>query len=58
MAARIRALGFARETVDAGLGHREGRLSQIYQVYDHLIEKAAAMKAWERDLGRILAGKR
>jgi integrase len=58
MATRIRALGFPRETVDAVLGHREGRLTQTYQVYDHVKEKTAALKAWERDLGRILAGKK
>jgi integrase len=58
MATRIRALGFPRETVDAVLGHRESRLAQTYQVYDHLREKTAALKAWERELGRILAGKK
>jgi hypothetical protein len=57
MATRIRALGFPRETVDAVLGHRESRLAQTYQVYDHLLEKVAALKAWERELARILAGK-
>ncbi len=56
MATRIRALGFPRETVDAVLGHRESRLAQTYQVYDHLKEKTAALKAWDRELGRILAG--
>ena len=56
MATRIRALGFPRETVDAVLAHREGRLAQTYQVYDHLKEKAAALKAWDRELPRILAG--
>jgi integrase len=56
MATRIRALGFPRETVDAVLGHRESRLVQTYQVHDHLKEKAAALKAWERELARILAG--
>jgi integrase len=55
MATRIRALGFARETVDAVLGHREGRLAQTYQLYDHLKEKATALKAWERELVQILA---
>jgi integrase len=45
MATRIRALGFPRETVDAVLGHRESRLAQTYQVYDHLKEKVAALKA-------------
>jgi integrase len=30
MATGIRALGFPRETVDAVLGHREGRLAQTY----------------------------
>ncbi len=58
MATRIRALGFPRETVDAVLGHRESRLAQTYQVYDNLKEKAAALKAWERELARILAGRR
>lgn len=58
MATRIRALGFPRETVDAVLGHREGRLAQTYQVYDHLKEKAAALKAWDRELARVLAGKK
>lgn len=56
MATRIRALGFPREAVDAVLGHREGRLAQTYQVYDHLAEKTAALKAWERELARVLAG--
>jgi len=41
MATRIRALGFPRETVDAVLGHRESRLAQTCQVYDHLKEKAS-----------------
>jgi integrase len=54
MATRIRALGFPRETVDAILGHRESRLAQTYQVYDHLKEKTAALQAWERELARIL----
>jgi integrase len=58
MATRIRALGFPRETVDAVLGHREARLSQTYQIYDHFKEKAAALKAWERELSRVLAGKK
>jgi integrase len=58
MATRIRALGFPRETVDAVLGHRESRLAQTYQVYDHLNDKTAALKAWERELKRILAGKK
>jgi integrase len=58
MATRIRALGFPRETVDAVLGHREARLAQTYQVYDHLKEKATALKAWERELSRVLAGKK
>lgn len=58
MATRIRALGFPRETVDAVLGHRESRLAQTYQVYDHLNDKIIALKAWERELARILAGKK
>ena len=58
MATRIRSLGFSRETVDAVLGHRESRLAQTYQVYDQLNEKTAALKAWERELARILAGKK
>ena len=58
MATRIRALGFPRETVDAVLGHRESRLAQTYQVYDHLKEKAAALKAWNRELSRVLAGRK
>jgi integrase len=58
MATRIRALGFPRETVDAVLGHREARLAQTYQIYDHLKEKTAALKAWERELARVLAGKK
>ncbi len=52
-----RALGFAGETVDAVLGHREGRVAQTYQVYDHAAEKTAALKAWERELARVLAGR-
>jgi integrase len=58
MATRVRALGFPREIVDAVLGHREGRLAQTYQIYDHLTEKTAALKAWERELARVLAGKK
>jgi len=58
MATRIRALGFPRETVDVVLAHRESRLAQTYQVYDHLREKAAALEAWERELARILAGEK
>lgn len=44
--------------MDALLAHRESRLAQTYQVYDHLKEKAAALKAWERELARILVGKK
>jgi len=58
MATRIRALEFPRETVDAVLGHSEGRLARTYQVYDHLAEKTTALKAWERELARVLAGRR
>jgi integrase len=58
MATRIRALGFPRETVDAILGHRESRLAQTYQLYDHMKEKAAALKAWERELTRIVSGRK
>lgn len=58
IATRIRALGFPRETVDAVLAHRESWLAQTYQVYDHLREKAAALKAWERELAHILSGKK
>jgi integrase len=58
MATRIRGLGFPRETVDAILGHRESRLSQTYQLYDHLKEKTVALKAWERELVRILSGRK
>jgi len=42
----------------AVLGHREARLAQTYQVYDHLKEKAAALKAWDRELLRVLAGRK
>lgn len=58
MATRVRALGFPREAVDALLGHREARLAQTYQVYDHLKEKTAALKAWERELRRLLAAEK
>jgi integrase len=58
VATRIRSLGFPGETVDAVLGHREGRLSQTYQIYDHLKEKTEALEAWDRELARILAAKK
>lgn len=55
---RMTELGFTRFIVDRILNHTEPGVGRIYDRYEYLKEKRAALDAWGRRLDEILAGKK
>lgn len=50
-------LGVASETAERVIGHKLAGLQAVYNVYDSLTEKAAALTAWDAHVVQIVAKK-
>lgn len=55
---RMTELGFTRFIADRVLNHTEPGIGRVYDRYEYLKEKRAALDAWGRRLDEILAGKK
>jgi integrase len=57
-ATRMTEMGIPRFIVDRILNHTEQGVGRVYDRYEYLKEKRAALEAWGRRLDEILAGKK
>jgi integrase len=57
-ASRMAELGFTRFAVGRILNHTEAGVGRVYDRYEYLKEKRAALDAWARQLDIILSGKK
>jgi integrase len=57
-ATQMTEMGFTRFVVDRVLNHTEQGVGRVYDRYEYLREKRAALEAWARRLEGILAGRK
>ena len=57
LAAGLRRLGTDLSTLKGILNHVEGGVTKIYDRYDRINEKRAALDSWSRRLQEIVTGK-
>jgi integrase len=57
LATGLARLGIPRDDRLAVLAHSYGDVHEIYDQYDRLPQKRAALEAWERHLRKVIAGK-